>query len=290
MDSPVRFRSAVLHMTRSWFHERGYLEVSTPALVASPAMEANLVAFAVQDQYLRTSPEFALKKMAAQQYGRIYEIGPCFRAEEVGKWHRPEFTMLEWYRAGSDLWTLMDEVEAFITMLCEGLNKPVPRFWSRVSVAELFETCLGLDIATVTAHELSPTEDTWEHGFYRRWVDDIEPTLTQPTFVHSWPESQAALSQVRTDQKWSVAQRFEVYLNGIELGNAFLELIDPVEQLNRFKVEQKKQSERALSQHPIDMDLCAAVGLMPQTSGIAIGFDRLVALLSGSDGLTNLIR
>lgn len=285
LDSPIRLRAQVLHLTRSWFHQRGYLEVQTPAIVPSPALEANLVAFPVNGQFLRTSPEFALKKLAAKQHGRIYEIGPCFRAEEMGAWHRPEFTMLEWYRAGADLWSLMDEVEAFIATLCKGLDIPEPRNWTRVSVSELFKEHADIDLETAEIQDLSQTDNTWEHGFYRRWIEDIEPALTHPTFVHSWPAPQAALAQVRTDHAWPVAQRFEVYLNGIELGNAFLELIDPNEQRNRFTEEQRKQTEQNVPHHPVDAALCEAVGSMPPTSGIAIGFDRLIALLSGSDGL-----
>ena len=284
-DSPFHFKARVLHLIRSWFHERGYLEVHTPALVPSPAMEANLYAFSLNGLFLRTSPEFALKKVAACQLGRIYEIGPCFRAEEAGKWHRAEFTMLEWYRAGADMWSLMDEVELLIEALCLGLDITSPKHWTRISVHELFLKYTGIDLTTATTRVLSSQEDTWENAFFRRWVEDIEPHLAEPTFVHSWPASQAALAQVRTDGEWPTAQRFEVFFKGIELGNAFLELIDADDQRARFSEEQSKQQDKGVPMHPIDQELCDAVGTMPPTSGIAIGFDRLVALLAGSDGL-----
>jgi lysyl-tRNA synthetase class 2 len=271
---------------RSWFSEAGYLEVQTPTLVSSPALEANLYSVEVPGAgHLRTSPEFGLKKALSEQLGRIYEIGPCFRANEEGPWHRREFTMVEWYRVGASLWELMDDFEALVAHVAGALNRPSPASWGRVSVSELFQQRIGLSLASASTGDLSQRDAHWDDAFFRRWVDDIEPTLTEPVLVYDWPASQAALATIRNDNIWPAAQRFEAFLGGVELANAFHELTDPVEQAYRFQRENKLRVSRGDPPHPVDEALCEAVGRMPPTSGIALGFDRLLAVLCGWDNI-----
>lgn len=284
--SGLRARATVLRALRTWFADHGYLEVPTPVLVPSPAMEPTLFAVQAQGGFLRTSPEFALKRVLASGLPRIYEIGPCFRDREHGGWHGREFTMLEWYRAGASLPDLMGEVESMVNACADALHRPRPGRWTRQTVRELFRDATGLDLATATAAEISPADpDDWDGAFFRRWVTDVEPTITAPTFVDEWPASQAALAEVRTHRRWPVACRFEAFLGGVELANAFLELGDEDEQRARFHHAIDAMTRDGEAPHPLDEALIQAVGRIPPTAGIALGVDRLVATLCGWPGI-----
>jgi lysyl-tRNA synthetase class 2 len=280
----LRARARALRAVRSWFDERGYLEVPTPALVCSPAMEEHLFALRAEGGFLRTSPEFALKRVVAAGLHRVYEIGPCFRGRERGDWHGTEFTMLEWYRVGAELVDLMDEVEELVAASAHALGVPSPR-WRRTTVRQLFLDVTGIDLATASASELSDRDDAWDDAFFRRWIEEVEPTLTGAVFVEDWPASMSALARVRGDAQWPVACRFEAFLNGVELANAFLELTDVAEQRRRFTSSKVARMSAGEEPHPIDERFVEAVGRLPRTAGIALGFDRLVAALLGWDGI-----
>ncbi|MBN2799432.1 MAG: EF-P lysine aminoacylase GenX [Deltaproteobacteria bacterium] len=279
-------RSRVLRALRRWFEARGYLEVPTPSLVASPAMEEHLFAIAAGQGFLRTSPEFALKRVVAAGLPRVYEIGPCFRDRESGPWHGTEFLMAEWYRAGAALTDLMDELEAMLALAASALGVAAPT-WRRTTVRALFLEHTGLDLATATPAQIYPhaTED-WDTAFFRRWLEDVEPRFgAGGLIVSDWPASQAALAQVRTDGEWPRACRFEAYLDGVELANAFQELTDSAEQARRFAHANQARAEAGEAPHPVDQALVDAVGRMPRTAGIAMGVDRVVAALCGWDGI-----
>lgn len=281
----VRERARALAATRRWFESRGYLEVPTPVRVPSPAMEEQLFALECEGLWLRTSPELALKRAVASGLPRVYELGPCFRGRESGDWHGTEFLMLEWYRVGAGLSDLMDEVESLVGAVAEALGVPSPGPWRRVTVRALFQERVGLDLATASVAEISPRESSWDDAFFRRWVEDVEPTLTGATFLTEWPASMAALAQRRTDQAWPVAQRFEAFLGGVELANAFFELGDREEQARRWQAAQANREAAGEVAYPLDADFLDAVGALPTTAGIALGFDRLVAALCGWDGI-----
>jgi lysyl-tRNA synthetase class 2 len=242
----------------------GYLEVHTPALVTCPAMEEHLEALAVGDRFLHTSPEFAMKRVLAAGLLRIYQIGPCFRDEERGVHHAREFTMLEWYRAGAGTAELMDDVEGLIGAAAQALGQDPPRF-ARRSVRELMD-----DAGHVQGED--------EAGWFHRWVDKVEPTLTGPTIVHGYPIWQAALSQIRGES----ADRFEVYLGGLELGNAFAEEGDAETLRQRFAHSAQRRQQAGRTPHPVDHALLEATPRMPRCAGIAIGIDRLVMALTGA--------
>ena len=255
----LRARARVLRAVRQWFDDHGYLEVHTPVLVPSGAMEEHLEAVAVGDRFLHTSPEFAMKRVLAAGLPRIYQLGPCFRAEEAGVHHSREFTMLEWYRAGAGSAELMDEVEALIGAAAEALGEPAPRFTRRA-----IDTLIDDDGDAAT----------WFHT----WVDQVEPTLTEPTIVHGYPAWQAALSRIRDGR----ADRFEVYLGGIELGNAFSELLDGEELRDRWAACSAARVRAGRPPHPIDEAFLGAVDRMPRCAGIAVGIDRLLMALTGA--------
>ena len=281
----IRARGRCLAACRGWFADHGYVEVLTPCVVPSAAMEEHLHPVHLLDGgSLRTSPEFALKGAMAQGLGRIYEIGPCFRDREAGPWHRREFTLCEWYRAGAQLPDLMDEVVDLVDRAAAGLGVTPPR-WRRTTVHAAMLAATGLDLDDASPRDLSGVDEGWDDAFARRWVTDVEPTLQGGVFVADWPPSQAALAQIWTSGARPVACRFEVYVDGIELANAFQELIDPVEQRRRFDRSNRARIAAGEAPHPVDEALITAVGRMPSTAGIALGVDRLVAILMGWAGI-----
>jgi lysyl-tRNA synthetase class 2 len=277
----LRDRALVLAALRRWFDARGYLEVPTPALVRSAGLEQHLHPVRAADGFLRTSPEFALKRVVASGLPRVYEIGPCFRDREVGDWHGREFTMLEWYRAGATLPDLMCEVEALFATAARALGRPDPGPFRRVTVRELF-LADGVDLATASAEQISAGETGWDDAFFRRWVERIEPSLKGALIVEQWPASQAALARVRDDGPWPVAERFEVFVDGVELANAFLELTDEDEQRHRFAEQNALRAAAGEHPNPVDEDFVRAVGRLPPTAGIALGLDRLIAVVTGA--------
>ncbi|MDG1479619.1 MAG: EF-P lysine aminoacylase GenX [Myxococcota bacterium] len=258
----LRQRAAILHAIRAWFHAHGYLEVATPVLVPTAATEEHLEAVPAAEGWLHTSPELAMKRVLASGLCRIYQITPCFRDEERGVHHAREFAMLEWYRAGAGSTELMDEVESLIQAAAAAVDAVVPPFVRR-RVSDLLE-----DIGT---------PDDW----FFTWVDRIEPTLTQPTIVYDYPPWQAALARLRGD----VADRFEVYLSGLELANAFHEELDPAELRQRQHAANAARLAAGRSPHPVDESFLEAVGRMPRCSGIALGIDRLVMALTGAKSI-----
>jgi len=278
----LRERALVTGALRQWFSEHGYLEIATPALVPSPAVEEHLFALQAGDLYLRTSPEMALKKVTALGLPRIYEIAPCFRDREASPWHRQEFLMLEWYRAGAELTDLMDEVQALIAAAAQALGVPAPETWRRTTVREVFEQATGIDLAIASSEELGAVDgEGWDEAFTRAWVSKVEPTLTEPMFIAEWPASQCALAEILDDGQWPIARRFEVYLGGHELANAFFELRDPIEQHRRIIMNNQCRVAGGEKPHPVDKAFIEAVGQLPKMSGIAMGLERLVAVLAG---------
>ena len=232
------------------------MEVQTPIIVPSPAMEETLEAVSCGAEYLHTSPEFAMKHLLAQGLCKIYQIVPCFREEEEGCHHLREFLMLEWYRVGIGTQVLMEETIDLITRCAQSLCVPIPNF------------------VHVATHELlDPTLPPEEWMF--QWVDSIEPNLPPATIVYDYPSWGAALATIRG----SYADRFEVYLHGIELANAFCEEQDAEELRRRWKKGNQSRKAQGRSPHPIDEAFLEDVNRMPKCSGIALGIDRLLMAL-----------
>ena len=282
----LRRRARLLKALRAWFDDHGYVEVPTPTAVTSGALEATLDAFEVPGLgQLRTSPEMALKRVLAAGLPRIYELGPCYRDNESGPWHRSEFWMLEWYRAGASLPDLMREVQALVDVAAEAVGAEPVGPWRRASVRALFLESTGLDLARVTTRELSDRDPDWDTAFFRRWIEDVEPRLTGPTFVEAWPASQAAMASVRRDGALPIAERFEVFLGGSELANAFQECVDADALRVRWEAENRERVSRGQPPHPLDEAFLDAVDRMPRTAGIALGVDRLLAVLCGWEGI-----
>lgn len=289
----LHLRARLLNDIRAFFLDRNVLEVETPSLsqstVTSPYIESLITRIQGHRSafYLQTSPEFAMKRLLAAGSGCIYQICKAFRDGESGQRHNPEFTMLEWYRIGFDHYDLMDEMDQLLQSVAG--TQPA----QRVSYRQLFLDYLGFDPFSAEKAELiiqiQQLALPYEFGLLTHCSQDdlfdilighvIEPQLGQantPTFVYDFPSSQAALARISTENS-QVAERFEVYLFGMELANGFHELADAEEQKQRFLAENQQRKQKGLAEIPIDQHFIAALqhGL-PDCAGVALGVDRLL--------------
>jgi lysyl-tRNA synthetase class 2 len=311
-------RGRIAAAVRAFFAARDFVEVETAIVQRSPGNEAHLHAFATElvapdgqrvPRYLRTSPEFACKKLLAAGERRIFEFARAFRNREQSALHHPEFTLLEWYRAGETYDVLMEDCAALLAAAAEAAGTRRLVFRDRIAtpfaepermtVAQAFERFARIDLlATISAHETDrdalaaaarvalvriADDDTWADIFSRALVELIEPNLGigRPTILYEYPLAQAAWARV-SDADPRVAERFELYACGVELANAFGELTDPDEQRRRFAAEMAVKTRLHGEHYPIDEDFLAALAHMPHACGIALGFDRLMMLLTGA--------
>jgi lysyl-tRNA synthetase class 2 len=321
-------RARVLRALRGYFDTQGFLEVSTPALQISPGLEPHLNAFRTelldpshkesQTRYLHTSPEFSMKKLLSAGLEKIYQVGPVYRNRERSHTHHPEFHMLEWYRKGASYTELMDDCERLLQAcaLSAGVNSslnwrqvkadPFQRF-ERLTVQEAFQRYAQTDILSTIedAHEPQAkalleqcrklglhhsANDSWEDLFFRIFLEKIEPNLGVgvPTILYDYPVSMAALSRPKPGAE-HLAERFELYVCGLELANAFGELTNPQTQRLRFEADMEKKQQLYGERYPIDEDFLAALEIFPESSGIALGFDRLVMLITGADHIETVL-
>ncbi|MFZ9596553.1 MAG: EF-P lysine aminoacylase EpmA [Bdellovibrionia bacterium] len=310
----MKIRSQVENGIRHFFTSQGFLETRTPLLVACPGMEPHIRPFQVQSTlrpderlYLPTSPEFAMKRLLVGGLEKIFQITPSFRDEPRSPCHRSEFTMLEWYRAQSGFLDIMKDTEDLLEALAieihgkpswsfQGREISVKTPWPRLKVRDLFQKHVGVDLTQAQDREtlaqecvrlrLKPNRDeSWDDLYFKIWLNEIEPHLPhhQACFVTHYPASQAALAVTEVDEQgvaW--AKRFEAYVGGMELGNAFEELTDPKEQRARFEKDMALREQvygASFPKNPIDEGFLAALeeGL-PPSGGIAVGVDRLVML------------
>lgn len=308
----LKIRSQIEQGIRSYFQSLGFLETRTPLLVPSPGMEPHIKPFKIAESsfFLPTSPEFAMKRLLVAGLEKIFQICPAFRDEPHSLTHSPEFTMLEWYRAYADETHIMQDTESMIESLAkqllggrseikfQGQEISVTPPWPRLRIRDLFLKEVGIDLAqmknsTLLAHECrrlgipASASEEWNDLYFKIWLNLIEPHLpkNQAVFVTRYPASQAALSCIDADPDGSLwSRRFEVYIGGLEIANAFQELTDPVEQRKRFE-EDMKLREKTYGEDfpvtPLDEDfLDALTEGMPPSSGIALGVDRLIMLFA----------
>lgn len=304
----LRRRALLTQAVRAFLAARGYTEVETPYAVPVPGEEVHLSAFrttreqpdgTVQPLWLHTSPEFAMKRLLVAGAGPVFQLARVWRNGENSRRHAAEFTMLEWYRPGLSFGGLMDEVEALLRavlppdVMSGGTRTSLARF-DRLTVAEAFHRHAGVDVLATAgdagalaagAGAALRDGEVWEDLFFRLLLERVEPHLGQanPTFLTHWPAAQAALAR-RDPSDPRVALRFELFLCGMELANAFEELTDADEQRARFQDDRARRHALYGPDWPLDEDFLAALAHgMPPASGIAMGFDRLAMAASGAD-------
>jgi lysyl-tRNA synthetase class 2 len=320
-------RGRIVAGLRGWFAGEGFTEVETGLLQVSPGNEAHLSAFASDfldlsgtshRLYLHTSPEFACKKLMAAGEERIVAFARCFRNREASALHAPEFTMLEWYRAHAPLDALMADCE--VLMRLAATLGGAERFVFRGAVcdpfaaAERLTACdalarfAGVDLLATISTDGNATDrdaladqavkagirvtedDSWSDLFSKLLSEKVEPHLGRgkATFLTDYPAPEAALARRKTDDP-RLSERFELYASGVELANAFGELTDPAEQRRRFIAEMDEKQRIYGERYPLDEELLAALPLMPPTSGIALGLDRLVMLATGASHIDEVL-
>jgi lysyl-tRNA synthetase class 2 len=317
-------RGRILAALRDWFRKRGFLEVETPALQVSPGNEVHLHAFATEldapggarrPLYLHTSPEFTCKKLLAAGESRIFSLSHAFRNQERGALHHPEFTMLEWYRTNEPYEALMTDCAEILAEAAKAAGSQQLRWKDRtadpyaeperIEVASAFKTFGKIDLLATMDGESGnrdrlaaaaqaagiqiAKDDTWSDIFSRVLVERIEPHLGhgRPALLDRYPLPEAAWAERADDLR--LAKRFELYACGVELANGFAEISDAAEQRRRFEEAMTERQRRYGERYPIDEDFLSALGAMPQACGIALGFDRLVMLLTGATRIEQVL-
>lgn len=316
-------RAKIIQGIRQFFITQGFIEVETPYLVASPGMEPHLVALEVSctrpdgqkfRRYLHTSPEYAMKKLLGEGWEKIFQICRVFRDGEISNSHQIEFTMLEWYRTNADYFQIMEDCENLIAFLTHNVF-PAHNFYYqgvpldlnppfiRLKVTEAMRTYGKVDIeknmdkeslllqALRRGYSINLQDEySYDDIFFKIFLDKVEPNLgfPKPVFLYEYPAHMAALARLKPDNPlW--AERFELYIAGVELANAFSELVNPEEQQQRFIEEQKFRASMGKPVYPIDEELLQALSRLPPSAGIALGIDRLLMIFCDTKNIQDVL-
>ncbi|MHC4459722.1 MAG: EF-P lysine aminoacylase EpmA [Planctomycetota bacterium] len=287
----LQLRAHIIQALRQFFIENEYLEVETPYRIPAPAPEEYIDAQPSGNWYLHTSPELFMKRLLAAGHPRIFQICKCFRQNERGNKHLPELTLLEWYTAGSTYQDVMDQCEELVRFVArnighdhyvsfQGSRISLKPLWPRASVAETFDQFASLPMEVALR----------EKRFDELMGLEIEPRLglEKPVFIYDYPASCAALARLKPDDR-AVAERFELYIGGLELCNGFSELTDPVEQKMRFELEQERRRFSGKPLYPMPEKFLSALYDMPDSGGNALGIDRLVMLFTDTLNIDDVV-
>ncbi len=324
----LKARNQILSVIKDWFRKEGFIEVETPVLQESPGLEPHLLAFQTtllepfsasgSTMYLQSSPEYAMKKLLVAGMTKIFQVARCYRNAERSTVHHPEFTMLEWYRSDATWRQTANDTEALIKAAASATGRKEVKFkenlcdlgkpFNYLSVTEAFLKFAKIDLRLSLIDPHFPdgsklakmakdsgirigNEDSWDVIFDRILIEKVEPKLGlgRGTVLHDYPLPLAALARGSPDDP-CLAERFEVYMCGIELANGFGELSDPVEQRQRFEKDLTKKKALGMAVYPIDEDFLDALDVgMPSSSGVALGLDRLVMLMAGAKCIEDVI-
>ncbi len=287
----LQHRARILQEIRQFFIKQGYLEVETPHRIPAPAPESHIDAVTSGEWFLHPSPELCMKRMLAAGYGQIFQICRCWREGERGNQHIPEFTLLEWYRSGCDYRSLMEECEELIRTVAASIGPrekmifrdheiDLTRPWERISVKEAFRGYAKISVTEALERDL----------FDEVMVREIEPKLGvgKPTFIYDYPAERGALARLKPEDP-GVAERFELYIGGLELANGFSELIDPEEQRKRFQREHADRQSMGKRIYPMPERFLDELEDMPPSAGIALGVDRLVMVFSNAERIGDVV-
>ncbi|MBW2606765.1 MAG: EF-P lysine aminoacylase GenX [Deltaproteobacteria bacterium] len=287
----LKLRARTVQAVRDFFIGKDYLEIETPCRIPAPAPEEHIDAEISGSWYLQTSPELCMKRLLAAGYPRIFQICKCFRQNERGSKHLPELTMLEWYTSETDYFDMMDQTEDLVCYVAENINSgnhlvyqenkiDLQKPWPKISVAETFGKF------TSTTLERALSEDLFDELI----TSEIEPELgrKKPVFLYDYPAQFASLACLKTDNP-SLAQRFELYIAGIELCNGFTELTDYDEQRKRFEIAQNQRRKSGNKAYPMPEKFLEALKFMPNASGNALGIDRLVMLFADTTKIDDVV-
>jgi lysyl-tRNA synthetase class 2 len=291
LKSNLWLRARIIQSIRGFFIEQGFLEVETPNLISAPAPEVHIDLVATQRGFLHASPELCMKRLLSAGFPKIFQICKCYRDGERGHLHLPEFTLVEWYRTESDYRDLMADCEAMVRHVAGGLgcgktiqyrgqDIDLQTPWDRVSIEDAF----------VAYSPISLQEALETDRFDEMMVLHIEPNLnkSRPVFLYDYPATLASLARLKKGSP-DKAERFELYMGGLELANAFSELTDPVEQEARFKRENDLREKRGRQRYPVSKRFLEALRDMPPSAGIAFGVDRFVMLLTGAEKIDDVV-
>jgi lysyl-tRNA synthetase class 2 len=320
--STLQKRAIIVKAIRDWFWHQNFLELETPQLVRLPSMEPYLEVFETQlldsnrharRAFLTSSPEYSIKKLMAAGVGNNFTICKSYRnGEDMSPRHNPEFTILEWYRVNADYTTIMDDCEQLFTFIGERLGLSTLTFrgheydlhqpWQRISVAEAFTQWSGVEIETLLDENklvqrakekgyFVDTNTTWEEACNQIFLNEVEPHLgmDRPTILYDYPVAQAALSRRKASDP-RFAERFEFYVAGLELGNAFSELTDWQEQLSRLEADREEKIRIGRTVFDVDMEFIEALKSgFPESAGIAVGVDRVVMLFLDAPDIQSVL-
>ena len=287
----LQARAKLIQSIRLFFIHHGFMEVETPLRIPSPAPEEHIEAIPSDNWFLQTSPELCMKRLLAAGYQRIFQISKCFRAAERGNKHLPEFTMLEWYVAQFDYHQLMEQCQEMLIAAMKDMghnqdivwqNKKINLVspWERITVADAF----------FRYAPISCQEALHQDKFDEIMVEYIEPRLgiDRPTFIYDYPAKLAALARIKMNDP-TVAERFELYIGGLELANGFSELTDASEQRQRFEEALKLRAANKWARYEMPEKFLQALQTMPQSAGIALGIDRLVMILADTNKIDDVV-
>jgi lysyl-tRNA synthetase class 2 len=287
----LRQRARIIRAVRGFFYDRGYLEVETPYILPTPIPEAHIEYVETPTGVLQPSPEIYMKRLVSEGYSKIFQVARCFRGKERGDRHLTEFTLLEWYRTGTDYMELMDECESMIRSVAGeiGLKTPLSfqkrllklgEPWERITVREAFNK-----------YAPGAVDQAMKEGrFDEVLVSLVEPALGDPvpTFIYNYPASMASLARIGVHDS-NVCERFELYMGGLEIANGFSELVDPLEQRLRFEEEVEARRKAGMKTYPIPEPFLKALEKMPAAAGIALGLDRLAMIFCDAGTINDVV-
>lgn len=290
-SSNLKLRAIIIQSIRSFFVSRGFLEVETPLRIPANAPEEHIYPFRSGEMYLNTSPELCMKRLLSRGHGRIFQVCHCWRSDERGRRHIPEFTMLEWYRADSDYEDLMQDCEHLLHHVAESCISTNSICYDGITIV-MDESFIRLTVRDAFAEysDRSMDDAVRDGSFDEILVTKIEPSLIRekPVLLVDYPIEMAALARPKPGDR-SVAERFELYAGGMELANGFSELNDPIEQRFRFLEANRKRISNGLPPLPIPEPFLKELASMPPSAGIALGVDRLVMLFTGATRIDDVI-